>query len=138
MTLGRALGFSEDLLIEVDENYMESHQLTDAEKAVLYWAEVVTEKLYQDAPGRPSQRPMAMAKLKAHFDNEQIVELTLAIGHFNFWNRFTDSLEIDLEDEKTRGKFDKSTNINKKDYMEFMRSCWWNNGETKIGDKNVG
>ena len=81
---------------------------------------------------------MAMAKLKAHFDNEQIVELTLAIGHFNFWNRFTDSLEIDLEDEKTREKFDKSTNINKKDYVEFMRSCWWNNGETKIGDKNVG
>ena len=117
---------------------MESSQLTEAEKAVLYWAEVVTEKLYQDAPGRPSQRPMAMAKLKKHFDNEQIVELTLAIGHFNFWNRFTDSLEIDLEDEKTRNKFDKSTKIDKTDYMNFMRSCWWNNDEERTGGDNVG
>ena len=92
MTLGRALGFSEDLLAEVDENYMQSNLLTEAEKAVLYWAEVVTEKLYQDAPGRPSLRSAAVTKLKKHFDNEQIVELTLAIGHFNFWNRFTDNL----------------------------------------------
>jgi len=126
------------LLAEVDENYMGSSQLTEAEKAVLYWAEVVTEKLYQDAPGRPSQRQMAMAKLKKHFDSEQIVELTLAIGHFNFWNRFTDSLEIDLEDEKTRNKFDKSTKIDKNDYMNFMRSCWWNNDEERTGADNVG
>ena len=126
------------MLTEVDENYMGSSQLTEAEKAVLYWAEVVTEKLYQDAPGRPSQRPMAMAKLKKHFDSEQIVELTLAIGHFNFWNRFTDSLEIDLEDEKTRNKFDKSTKIDKIDYMNFMRSCWWNNDEERTGADNVG
>ena len=126
------------MLAEVDENYMGSSQLTEAEKAVLYWAEVVTEKLYQDAPGRPSQRPMAIAKLKKHFDSEQIVELTLAIGHFNFWNRFTDSLEIDLEDEKTRNKFDKSTKIDKNDYMNFMRSCWWNNDEERTGGDNVG
>ena len=126
------------MLAEVDENYMGSSQLTEAEKAVLYWAEVVTEKLYQDAPGRPSQRRMAMAKLKKHFDSEQIVELTLAIGHFNFWNRFTDSLEIDLEDEKTRNKFDKSTKIDKNDYMNFMRSCWWNNDEERTGADNVG
>ena len=126
------------MLAEVDENYMGSSQLTEAEKAVLYWAEVVTEKLYQDAPGRPSQRQMAMAKLKKHFDSEQIVELTLAIGHFNFWNRFTDSLEIDLEDEKTRNKFDKSTKIDKNDYMDFMRSCWWNNDEERTGGDNVG
>lgn len=105
---------------------MASNEFTDAEKAAIRWAEVVTEKLYQDAPGRPSQRPEAVASLKKHFSDEQIVELTLAIGHFNFWNRFTDSLEIDLETDTVQSKFKKSTKIDKNDYIAFMRDCWWN------------
>jgi uncharacterized protein YfeS len=87
---------------------------------------VVTDKLYQAGPGRPSQSPEAMATLKKYFSDDQIVELTLAIGHFNFWNRFTDSLEIDLEDHKVQNKFGKSTVIDVNDYKSFMNDCWWN------------
>ncbi len=115
------------MLQSVDEDYMASDELTPAEKAAIRWAEVVTLKLYQAEPGRPSQSPEAMASLKEHYRDDQIVELTLAIGHFNFWNRFTDSLEIDLEDYSLRNKFGKSTVIDLDDYTAFMKDCWWNN-----------
>jgi hypothetical protein len=72
-----------------------------------------------------SQSPEAMAALKKHFRDDEIVELNLAIGYFNFWNRFTDSLEIDLEDKSLRGKFGKLTVIDPNDCKEFMNSCWW-------------
>jgi alkylhydroperoxidase family enzyme len=105
---------------------MASDGLDDAEKAALRWAEILTLKLYQAEPGRPSQSPEAMADLKKHFSDGQIVELTLASAYFNFWNRFTDSLQIDLEEEKTRDLFEKSKTIDPADYIAFMKDCWWN------------
>jgi hypothetical protein len=67
-----------------------------------------------------------MAELKNYFTSEQIVELTIVIGHNNFWNRFTDSLEIDMESDELQDKFKKSTNVNIEDYTSFMKDCWWN------------
>ena len=104
----------------------DSSLLNEDEKAALRWAEVVTLKLYQAGPGRKSERPEAVKKLKQYFSDPQIVELTITIGHFNFWNRFTDSLEIDLEDPKLNSKFKKSANIDVKSYKSFMQDCWWN------------
>ena len=60
-----------------------------------------------------------MAELKNYFTSEQIVELTIVIGHNNFWNRFTDSLEIDMESDELQDKFKKSTNVNIEDYTSF-------------------
>jgi alkylhydroperoxidase family enzyme len=34
-------------------------------------------------------------ELKKHFDEGQIIELTAAIGLFNFFNRFNDALHIE-------------------------------------------
>ena len=113
--LGRALGFSENLIQAINEDYMATDELSPAEKAAVRWAEVVTLKQYQPAPGVPSQSPEAMAALKKHFRDDEIVELTLAIGYFNFWNRFTDRLEFDLEDKSLRGTFGKSTVIDPND-----------------------
>ncbi len=124
--LGRALNFSKELMEEIDNNYTDSSLLNEDEKAALRWAEVVTLKLYQAGPGRKSERPEAVKKLKQYFSDPQIVELTITIGHFNFWNRFTDSLEIDLEDPKLNSKFKKSANIDVKSYKSFMQDCWWN------------
>ena len=67
-----------------------------------------------------------MAELKNYYTSEQIVELTIVIGHNNFWNRFTDSLEIDMESDELRDKFKKSTNVDIEDYTNFMKDCWWN------------
>ena len=125
-TLGRGLGFSDELLEAVDGDYPTSNLFSSDEKAALRWAEIVTLKLYQSVPGRPSQSPDAMAELKKYFTSEQIVELTIVIGHNNFWNRFTDSLEIDMESDELQEKFKKSTSVNIDDYTDFMKDCWWN------------
>jgi alkylhydroperoxidase family enzyme len=38
-------------------------------------------------------------ELKAHFTEEQVVELTLRIALCGFFNRFNDVLQIEMEDE---------------------------------------
>ena len=63
-----------------------------------------------------------MARLKEHYDEAQIVEITMVSGFFNFWNRFTDGLQIDLESSDSVGKIKKSKTINPDDYVEFMRN----------------
>ena len=42
--LGRALGFSENLIQAINEDYMATDELSPAEKAAVRWAEVVTLK----------------------------------------------------------------------------------------------
>jgi uncharacterized peroxidase-related enzyme len=55
------------------------------EKAVILYAERVTR-------GASAIRPPALAELKQYFNDDQIVELTLAISLANFTNRFNDAL----------------------------------------------
>ncbi len=46
-------------------------------------------------------------------------------GFFNFWNRFTDALQIDIEESPVMELFKKSAAIDPADYKAFMRECWW-------------
>jgi uncharacterized peroxidase-related enzyme len=55
------------------------------EKAVILYAERVTR-------GASAIRPPALAELKQYFNEDQIVELTLAACIANFTNRFNDAL----------------------------------------------
>jgi uncharacterized peroxidase-related enzyme len=55
------------------------------EKAVVLYAERVTR-------GASGIRPNALNELKQYFNEDQIVELTLAISMANFTNRFNDAL----------------------------------------------
>jgi AhpD family alkylhydroperoxidase len=55
------------------------------EKAVILYAERVTR-------GAAAIRPPELAELKQYFNDDQIVELTLAISIANFTNRFNDAL----------------------------------------------
>lgn len=55
------------------------------EKAVLLYSERVTR-------GAAAIRPQALNELKQYFNEDQIVELTLAISLANFTNRFNDAL----------------------------------------------
>ncbi len=64
---------------------------TEAEKVALEYAEritvpstVVTEGLFE--------------RLKAHYSETDIVELTAVISTLNFWTKFIDALEIPLDD----------------------------------------
>lgn len=65
--------------------FQRSNAFDEKEKAVLLYAERVTR-------GASAIRPAAVNELKHHFNDDQIVELTLAISIANFTNRFNDAM----------------------------------------------
>ena len=115
--LGRSIGFT-DQQIEALEGDYRSGCFTPAEVAAIAWAEYLTERTYR-------AHPEAMPELKKHFNHAQIVEITMVSGFFNFWNRFTDSLQVELEPEHMVGRIRNSRTIDPEDYLAFMRDCWW-------------
>jgi uncharacterized peroxidase-related enzyme len=126
--LGRSIGFSDEEIAAIDGDYRASTLFTPAEKAAIAWAEYLTERTYR-------QHPEAMDALKAHFDNAQIVEITMVSGFFNFWNRFTDSLQIELEAEQVVGNIKKSKVVDLDAYVAFMRDGWWRQADTQSAVK---
>ena len=88
--LGRAIGYSDEQIGALGGDYQNSDQFTGDEKAAIAWAECLTLRTYRE-------NPQVMQELKRHFNEAQIVELTMVSGFFNFWNRFTDSLQVDIE-----------------------------------------
>ncbi len=117
MALGHSIGFT-DQQIEALEGDYRSGCFTPAEVAAIAWAEYLTERTYR-------AHPEAMPELKKHFNHAQIVEITMVSGFFNFWNRFTDSLQVELEPEHMVGRIKKSRTVDPEDYVAFMRDCWW-------------
>ena len=71
-----------------------------------------------------------MEELKKHFSHEQIVEITMVSGFFNFWNRFTDGLQVDIEAKEQVGLIRNSKKIDVDDYLAYMQSTWWNDDQT--------
>ncbi len=102
----------------LESGYADSPHFTDAEKAAIAWTEHLTERTFR-------RHPEAFAALKAHFSDAQIVEITLVSGFFNMWNRFTDSLEIELEPEEMQSLYGKSVRIDPGDLRAYMNRCWW-------------
>lgn len=126
--LGRSIGFSDDEIEAIDGDYRASRFFTDAEKAAIAWAEYLTERTYR-------AHPEAMDELKAHYNEAQIVEITMVSGFFNFWNRFTDSLQIELETEHMVGNIKKSKKVDLDAYVAFMRDGWWRQDGEHTGDR---
>jgi AhpD family alkylhydroperoxidase len=121
VALGRSLGFTDEDIAAIEGDFRGSDRFTAAEKAAMAWAEYLTERTYR-------QHPEAMPELKRHFTEAQIVEITMVAGFFNFWNRFVDGLQVDLEPEHMVGNIKKSRVIDPKDYIAFMRDGWWREG----------
>ena len=117
--LGRSLGFEEDEIDEISKDFLSSDYFSPAEKAAIRWAECLTERTYR-------KHPETMAQLKLYFSDAQIVEITMVSGFFNFWNRFTDALEIDIESSDSVGNIQRSKTVDMEAYLKYMRSCWWN------------
>jgi uncharacterized peroxidase-related enzyme len=81
---GKKNGVSEDQIKALA--FFHRSPLFDAkEKAVILYAERVTR-------GASGIRPPALEELKQYFNDDQIVELTLATAIANFTNRFNDAL----------------------------------------------
>ena len=78
------LGAEEEDIKNVSENV---ENMNDDEKIAIKYAEAVTK----DAVNIPDD---IFEELKKHYDDAQIVELTSAIGLFNYINRFNDALGV--------------------------------------------
>lgn len=66
------------------------------------------DRLVRDYALQVTEKPQTMRdaifdELRAHFSEEQIVELTLRIALCGFFNRFNDALQIEMEDDALIG-----------------------------------
>jgi len=72
--------------------YRDHPELDETDRLVVEYAIAVTE--------RPNRLPEAMfTRLRRHFSEAQLVELTLRIALCGFFNRFNDALQIEEEEE---------------------------------------
>jgi AhpD family alkylhydroperoxidase len=97
--LGRKMGLSEQQIAAArSEEYMASPLFDARQKAAIRWAEVVTRMTARDDE-------VAFAAMKAHFSEQQIVELTVFCGMWNYSNRLCEALHVDLERSEQRITF---------------------------------
>jgi uncharacterized peroxidase-related enzyme len=85
--LARRLGWT-DQQIDALHHAPDSHLFTDAEKAAIHLAEVMTldSHLYSDED---------FARLRNFYSEGEVVELMASIGLFNYFNRFNDLLRME-------------------------------------------
>ncbi|GAI42629.1 unnamed protein product, partial [marine sediment metagenome] len=74
-------------LTDKDLENIESQNLSEREKVALEYAVASTKHAY-------NIDPEVMKKMKKHYADEQIVEISSVVGLFNFINRFNDSLGV--------------------------------------------
>jgi alkylhydroperoxidase family enzyme len=97
--LGRKMGLSEAQIAAArGDDYMASPLFDDRQKAAIRWAEVVTKMTARDDEA-------AFAAMKTHFSEQQIVELTVFCGMWNYSNRLCEALHVDLERPEQRITF---------------------------------
>ena len=75
----RAIGETEQRLYGLGV-WQESPYYTDRERAALLWAEAVTACKVPDA---------VYEKVSQHFSEEELIDLTMAVGTINTWNRLS-------------------------------------------------
>jgi len=85
--LAKRHGWSEEQIQDL-ANFRTRTDFTDAEKVALELAEKETldPKGIDDA---------LWSRIKQHFDDGQIIELSAAIGLFNYFNRFNDVMKME-------------------------------------------
>src|SRR2546423_15561102 len=85
--LARRLGWTDDQIQNLHD-FQNRTDFTDKEKAALQLAERMTRNAHtvDDA---------VWTELCRHFDEGEIIELLSAIGLFNYFNRFNDTLQME-------------------------------------------
>ncbi len=97
--LGKKIGLTEAQITAAQGNdYMNSPQLDERQKAAVRWADAVTKMTARDDDA-------AFAAMKKHFSEKQIVELTVFCGMWNYSNRLCEALHVDLERPEKRIEF---------------------------------
>ena len=86
----------------------------------ILWAEHVTLNTAKDDNG-------VFEQVRQEFSEEELIELTLMSGFFNFFNRITDSLHVEIEDQAEVDKIKRSVNLDPlrvKNYLEMLVNDW--------------
>jgi AhpD family alkylhydroperoxidase len=91
----KAKGEKEERLYLLDA-WRESPVYTDRERAALAWAEAVTLVSQTHVPDN------VFKEAQAHFDENELVNLTLAVVTINGWNRFSIGFRVPPGLGKTR------------------------------------
>lgn len=102
------------------DEFMESDLLTAREKAAVLWAEHVTRNTARE-------RDDIFETVRQEFSENEVVELTMISGLFNFFNRFMDSLHIPIEPQDEVNKIKKSVRLEPEklhDYLHAMLGEW--------------
>jgi hypothetical protein len=110
---------------------MTSPHLSPRERAAVLWAEHVTRNTAKS-------RDDVYEQVRAHFDEAEIVELTLMSGFFNMFNRFMDSLRIDLEVQGEVDKIKRSLDLDPdklKAYLETVIRDWPGSFPNPVDDR---
>jgi AhpD family alkylhydroperoxidase len=87
----RAAGETEQRLYLLDA-WRESPFYSDRERAALAWTEAVTRVAETGVPDE------AFDEVREHFDDKELVDLTLAITTINSWNRIAISFRAEVGD----------------------------------------
>lgn len=86
----------------------------------MLWAEHVTRNTARS-------RDDVYAEVRKHFNQAEIVELTLMSAFFNMFNRFMDSLTIPVEAQAEVDKIKRSLNLDPervRTYLETVLDNW--------------
>ncbi|MFT7475590.1 MAG: hypothetical protein ACI81L_002529 [Verrucomicrobiales bacterium] len=108
---------------------MDSDLLSDREKVAVLWAEHVTLNTARS-------EDEVYEKVAAHFNEAEIVDLTLMSCFFNFFNRFVDSLKVPIELPKEVDKIKSSLHLDPekvKSYLETVADTWPDEWPTPAG-----
>jgi alkylhydroperoxidase family enzyme len=84
--LARQIGVSDETIVAAARG--EGEGFSEIERVVIQFAEAVT----RNTAGEDDE---LYAAVRAHFDDDQIIELLAAIGLFNYMNRFADTLRVE-------------------------------------------
>jgi alkylhydroperoxidase family enzyme len=96
--LGLEAGLTREQVDAVQGDYAAANVLTEREQLAVRWAEAVTEFRARDDDE-------LFAAMQREFTDEQIVELTVLVGMWNFSNRLTEALHVELEPPGERINF---------------------------------
>src|SRR3954470_17141237 len=97
--LGKKIGLTaEQIAAAQGDDYMNSPALDARQKAAVRWADAVTRMTARDDEA-------AFAQMQKHFTEQQIVELTVFCGMWNYSNRLCEALHVDLERPDKRIEF---------------------------------
>lgn len=91
--LGQALGLTAAEFTALQGDYAASALFDEREKAALAWAEAMT----LNTAKRDNK---VWDELRRHFNDAEIVEISLIAGMFNMINRLNDSFRTELEPEE--------------------------------------